>query len=540
MVPSKSPIRVTPRPKSRQKLRNVFYDDCGFPDQTDNFDHLLHNIDGGVILRKTKFPAPSLDTHDPLFDYEFSNKIHGPILAKDLDLSHLSPENAASLTALIQKYWMVFDERGTFTPVRNYQCVIDNGNSAPIAIKKINYGTRKTPIMRKSIAALEKVGHIRQIHDGQWLFKATLASKPHQETVTDIGDFVWRFCVNYIRLNQVTKLIVYPIPRCDMAVKMAFGSSMWHWMYDAPMGYHQLSVAPESQEKLAFQGTDAIKWTYVVMPFGPVNGPATFIAMIHDLNSVWKALAKSVGLPIDDDTNTNIIVDDIFNWAKTFANALKYIECQLRVCKAYRLTLSLKKNHFFRKRFEFVGIDVSIDGNPPAMSKHELLRHWPSPELVRDVASFVGFLQFYSKFIPFFEVRSLPLRIIMEREYNEAVGESWTDEAQTTFDDLKQSILCDPCLRRFDYRKLTVLRTDFSARGFGYVVCQPANDNILTAMAAQFMSGNGFDFMGKENIGILHPVAFGSRRTRGNEKRFHSYLGEGFAGAGAMNKVRHL
>jgi hypothetical protein len=213
--------------------------------------------------------------------------------------------------------------------------------------KKINYGTRETPIMRKSVAALEKFGHIKQIHDGQWLFKAMLAPKPHQETITDIGDFVWRFCVNYILLNQVTKLIIYPIPRCDMAVKMAFGSSMWHWMYNTPMGYHQLSVLPESQEKLAFQGPDAIKWTYVVMPFGPVNGPATFIAMIHDLNSIWKKFAKSQGLSIDDDTNTNIIVNHIFNWAKTFAKALQYIECQLRICKAYHLTLSLRKSHVF-------------------------------------------------------------------------------------------------------------------------------------------------------------------------------------------------
>jgi len=94
-------------------------------------------------------------------------------------------------------------------------------------------------------------------------------------------------------------------------------------MYDTPMGYHQLSVLPESQEKLAFQGPDAIKWTYVVIPFGPVNGPATFIAMIHNLNSVWKKVAKSQGLSIDDDTNTNIIVDDIFNWKKTFAKALQ-------------------------------------------------------------------------------------------------------------------------------------------------------------------------------------------------------------------------
>ena len=146
---------------------------------------------------------------------------------------------------------------------------------------------------------------------------------------------------------------------------------------------------------------------------------------------------------------------------------LTYIACQLRICKAYRLTLSLKKSHFFPKRLEFVGIDVSPDGNRPAMSKHELIKHWPVPELVRDIASFVGFLQFYSKFIPNFEIRVEPLRRIMEREYTEMVGDLWTSDVQSTFDDLRDSILCDPCLRRFDPRKLTVLRTDFSAKGFG-------------------------------------------------------------------------
>ncbi len=37
----------------------------------------------------------------------------------------------------------------------------------------------------------------------------------------------------------------------------------------------------------------------------------------------------------------------------------------------------------------------------------------------------------------------------------------------------------------------------------------------------------------------LHPIAFGSRRCRGNEVRLHSHLGEGFAGDYAMNKCRH-
>jgi hypothetical protein len=72
--------------------------------------------------------------------------------------------------------------------------------------------------------------------------------------------------------------------------------------------------------------------------------------------------------------------------------------------------LSLLKSHMFPKLFEFVGIDVCLDGNRPAMSKHQLLEHWPQPEIVNDVAKIVGFAQFYSKFIPQFELQIVPLR----------------------------------------------------------------------------------------------------------------------------------
>ncbi len=82
-----------------------------------------------------------------------------------------------------------------------------------------------------------------------------------------------------------------------------------------------------SQEKLAFQGVDAIKWTYTVMPFGPTNGPATFINFIHDINSVWKELTQERGVPMDDDTNTKIIINDIISWAKVLDFALIYMEC---------------------------------------------------------------------------------------------------------------------------------------------------------------------------------------------------------------------
>jgi hypothetical protein len=163
--------------------------------------------------------------------------------------------------------------------------LIDTGDSPPIAVKQILYGPKETPIMRKAIAALEKARQIHQITDGRWLFKALLAPKPHQEHVRNINNFVWRFCVNYIPLNSVTQIIAYPIPRCESAINEEFGMGVLYWLFDARMGYHQLAVAPASQEKLAFQGPDAIKWTYRVMPFGPTNGPATFTNFIHDIES---------------------------------------------------------------------------------------------------------------------------------------------------------------------------------------------------------------------------------------------------------------
>jgi hypothetical protein len=84
--------------------------------------------------------------------------------------------------------------------------------AAPIVIKEINYGTRETPIKHKSIAALEKVWQIWQILNSAWLFEGLLSRKPHQEQVFNMNNLVWCFCVNYIPLNQVTRLIVFMIP----------------------------------------------------------------------------------------------------------------------------------------------------------------------------------------------------------------------------------------------------------------------------------------------------------------------------------------
>ena len=53
---------------------------------------------------------------------------------------------------------------------------------------------------------------------------------------------------------------------------------------DTVYGLNQIHVAKSSQAKLAFAGPCCSKYTHLVIPFGPVNGPVIFIIFIHDLD----------------------------------------------------------------------------------------------------------------------------------------------------------------------------------------------------------------------------------------------------------------
>ncbi len=113
---TKSPIRVTPKPKSCRKLQNVFYDNHGFPDQSDEFDHLLKNIEGGVILHKKKHPQPPLNVNNPTFNYKFDEALHAAKIISELLLDHLSLADATEVVALIKQYWTMFNKRGYLHP----------------------------------------------------------------------------------------------------------------------------------------------------------------------------------------------------------------------------------------------------------------------------------------------------------------------------------------------------------------------------------------------------------------------------------------
>jgi hypothetical protein len=58
---------------------------------------------------------------------------------------------------MIRNYWAVFDDRGVFVPVKNYECVIDSGDSPPIAIRKIQYSAKELPIMCTAVTGFKKL-----------------------------------------------------------------------------------------------------------------------------------------------------------------------------------------------------------------------------------------------------------------------------------------------------------------------------------------------------------------------------------------------
>ncbi len=157
------------------------------------------------------------------------------------------------------------------------------------------------------------------------------------------------------------------------------------------------------------------------------------------------------------------------------------------------------------------------------------------------MAKIIGFAQFYSKIIPHFELRIAPLCALTTKfEYTKNVAPHWSAPAQAAFDNIKQAILSNPCLKRFNHQHFIVLQMDFSSHGFGCVICQPGDDDVSTAAMDAYQRGSDFNFMASLSAAVLHPVAFGARQSCRNKVCLHSHLGEGFAGDWSINKCCHM
>ena len=90
-----------------------------------------------------------------------------------------------------------------------------------------------------------------------------------------------------------------------------------------------------------------------------------------------------------------------------------------------------------------MGHDVCENGNRPAQSKHQLLKTWPDFKIARDIASFLGFLNFYSLYVPYFEQWAAALRPLEKLETEADITQLITPEVAEARKDLIEAILID-------------------------------------------------------------------------------------------------
>jgi hypothetical protein len=344
---------TTPRKIYRPPLASLYQPPELGPDLLESSEWIFKEY-GPALTQHTELLPP----RDDVIQFDPGND--QAELERNFQPSHCPLHLQATVLDTIREFWDVFAEKGLRRPIRGFTFRIDTGNSQPICCPTPRYGQHETKIIDKLVAALEANGLIED-DDGPWGAMIVLAAKPGQDNVP-ASEFKWRLTISYRKLNQVTKPFAFPIPRCDDAVEEIGPYAKFFIAFDLDSGYWQIASDMEARARLAFF-TPTGKKRWKVMPMGALNSAATFVAMMTKLQHKWDRLAKERGI---SGAGSKVIVDDVLLYGDTAETLMAYVRCFLEVLREHRATINLKKCKWFRDRCEFVGMDITPDGNRPA------------------------------------------------------------------------------------------------------------------------------------------------------------------------------
>ena len=412
-------------------------------------------------------------------------------VSKDIihDLENaLSPELSISerseILATLMKFADVFQETLGHTDVISHK--IDTGDAPPIRQypRRLPYAFREE--VKSQVTDMLQKGVIEP-SSSPWASPIVLVKKK---------DGQYRFCVDYRKLNAVTKKDAHPLPRVDDLLDALNGSCMFSTM-DLRSGYWQVSVEPSDKEKTAFVTPDGL-WEFCRMPFGVSNGCATFQRAIE---IVLSGLTYETCLCYFDDVI--IPSSDLQEHCKRLSTVL----CRFQ---QHNLRVKASKCTFGASQVLFLGHVVSAHGVHTDPKKIDAVAKLCAPKNVDQVRSFLGLAGYYRRFLPDFATISAPL-VALTKKNSKFI---WNSAHTKAFTSLKKLLCQAPVLSYPNFHRLFVLQTDASDIGIGAVLAQ------------------------KDPQGHDHVISYASRSLTDREKKFSTTEKEALAVVFAVNHFR--
>lgn len=324
----------------------------------------------------------------------------------------------------------------------------------PIHQAPYRTGLRKREIITDCINAMLKQEVIRPSHS-DWSSPVVVVPKKNGKP---------RFCIDYRRLNAVTKKDTYPIPRMDDCLD-SLGEAQFFSTLDCTAGYWQVPLRKEDQEKTAFACHDGL-FEWVVMPFGLTNAPATFQ---RALDIILSGLKWQICL---------VYLDDVIVFSKSAEEHVRHLDVVLTRLRKAGVTLNLEKCAFFKKEVEYLG-HLVCPGQLKVHNKNtEALKRATFPKTKTHMKSFLGACNVYRRFVKDFAKRARPLTELTKNDVGPDLPEP-TAEQLAAFEDLKQALVTPPVLTIPHPTRRFVVDVDACADQLGCALLQEQEDGQL-------------------------------------------------------------
>ncbi len=364
---------------------------------------------------------------------------------------------------------------------------IDTGDHLPI-----RQHARRTPF-----ALRHKIDEMVEKMTEQGVIQPSRSPWASPVVLVEKKDRTLRFCIDYRRLNAITKMDVFPLPRIDDTLDL-LSHSQYFTTLDLASGYWQVRMHPESREKTAFTTYSGL-YEFLVMPFGLCNAPATFQRLME---TVLAGLARDACM---------VYMDDILVIGKTYEEHLDNLRRVLDRLREAGLKLKPEKCSFGKGEVAYLGYVVSKDGLSPDPGKIKAIQEFPQPLDLKSLRSFLGLATYYRRFIPQFSVVASPLHALTRKNASFV----WDPVCEKAFCHLKTLLTTAPVLAFPNFTRDFLLETDASGLGLGAVLAQ------------------------KQEDGTTRPVAFASRTLQAHEQNYGVTELEALGVVWAVKHFRH-